>query len=137
MMERILALDVGDKYIGVAVSDPLGYTAQGVCTLKRKTIFLDLEEINKLILDYDAKKIIVGLPKNMDGSIGKQGNKALNFGNYLNKRLPCEIIFWDERLTTKMAESILIEANVRREKRKDIIDKLAAQNILQGYIDSL
>lgn len=137
MKERILGLDVGDKYIGVAVSDALGITSQGVCTLIRKNLDNDLEDIKQLVARYDAKKIVVGLPKNMDGSIGKQGNKALNFGNYLSKRIPCEILFWDERLTTKMAENILIEANVRREKRKNIIDKLAAQHILQSYIDSI
>ena len=137
MKERIIGLDVGDKYVGVAVSDPLGITAQGVCTLIRKSLDNDLEDIKGLVAQYDAKKIVVGLPKNMDGSIGKQGNKAMNFGNYLNKRIPCDIIFWDERLTTKMAENILIEAKVRREKRKNIIDKLAAQHILQSYIDSI
>ncbi|MFZ7133868.1 MAG: Holliday junction resolvase RuvX [Eubacteriales bacterium] len=137
MKDRILGLDVGDKTIGTAVSDPLGYTAQSICTIRRKSLDEDLKEINKMITKYDIKKVVVGLPRNMDGSIGKQGNKAVNFGNYLNKRTPCEIVFWDERLTTKIAENILIEANVRREKRKNIIDKLAAQNILQSYVDSL
>lgn len=137
MKERILGLDVGDKYIGVAVSDPLGITAQGIDTIRRSTLDEDFEKIKKLIDDYSISKLIVGLPKNMDGSIGKQGNKTVSFGNYLNKRLSSQVIFWDERLTTKIAENILIEGKVRREKRKQVIDKLAAQNILQSYMDSI
>ncbi|RBP68392.1 putative Holliday junction resolvase [Alkalibaculum bacchi] len=137
MKERILGLDVGDKYIGVAVSDLLGITAQGVSTLRRQKLDEDLDQIKKIVEEYQVKQIVIGLPKNMDGSIGIQGNKAINFGNYLKKRLNCEIIFWDERLTTKIAQNILIEGNVRREKRKAFIDKIAAQSILQNYMDSL
>ena len=127
MKERILGLDVGDKYIGVAVSDLLGITAQGVSTLRRQKLDEDLDQIKKIVEEYQVKQIVIGLPKNMDGSIGIQGNKAIN----------CEIIFWDERLTTKIAQNILIEGNVRREKRKAFIDKIAAQSILQNYMDSL
>ncbi|MPW26305.1 Holliday junction resolvase RuvX [Alkalibaculum sp. M08DMB] len=137
MKDRILSLDVGNKYIGIAVSDQLRITAQGVTTLIRKNLDEDLLSIKNLVEEYDAKEIVIGLPKNMNGTIGIQGNKTINFGNYLNKRLDCEIIYWDERLTSKLAENLLIEANVRREKRKNIIDKLAAQAILQSYIDSL
>ncbi len=137
MEDRILGLDVGDKYTGVAMSDLLRITAQGITTLKRTTLQEDFEIIKKYVEDFEIKKIVVGLPKNMDGTIGIQGNKCINFGNYLKKRLPCEVVFWDERLTTKLAENMLIEANVRRNKRKLVIDKLAAQNILQSYIDSL
>ena len=137
MKDRILGLDVGDKYIGIAVSDLLGITAQGVSTLKRKKLDEDLEQLKNIVKEYDVRQIVIGLPKNMDGSIGLQGNKVMNFGNYLKKRLDCKIIFWDERLTTKIAENILIEGNVRREKRKSFIDKIAAQSILQNYMDSL
>src|SRR5699024_7255450 len=94
-------------------------------------------KIKKFEEDYNISKLIIGLPKNMDGSIGKQGNKTMSFGNYLNKRLSSPVIFWDERFTTKIAENVLIEGKVRREKRKKVIDKLAAQSILQSYMDSL
>ena len=137
MEDRILGLDVGDKYTGVAISDLLRITAQGITTLKRTTLQEDFEHIKKYVEQFDVKKIVVGLPKNMDGTIGIQGKKTINFGNFLKKRLPCEVVFWDERLTTKLAENMLIQANVRRDKRKLVIDKLAAQNILQSYIDSL
>ncbi|MFZ7120658.1 MAG: Holliday junction resolvase RuvX [Eubacteriaceae bacterium] len=137
MKDRILGLDLGDKYIGIAISDLLSITAQGVTTLKRKTLIEDFNEIMKLVDEYNIKKIVIGLPKNMNGTIGKQGNKAVNFGNYLSKRIDCEVVLWDERLSTKIAENILIEANIRRDRRKNVIDKLAAQNILQSYMDSI
>lgn len=137
MEDRIMGLDVGDKTIGIAVTDLLMITAQGVTTLKRTTLDEDFKSIKSYVEEYHIKKIVVGLPKNMNGTIGMQGNKSINFGNFLKKRLDCEIVFWDERLTSKLSENILIEANVKREKRKEVIDKLAAQNILQSYIDSL
>lgn len=135
-MERILGLDVGDKYIGVAVSDLLQLTAQGLKTIKRvgkKKDFLELEEI---IDEYDIKKVVVGLPKNMNGTIGPQSEKVLKFGEKIKNKFNIDVIYIDERMTTMSAERILIEGNVRRENRKQYIDKIAASFILQSYLNS-
>ena len=131
-MKRILGLDVGEKRIGVAVSDLLGYIAQGISVVKRK----DIEELKKIVSDYNIERIIVGLPKNMDGSIGEQAKKALAFIEDLKKEIDLPILTWDERLTTKEAEGVLLKADLSRAKRKKVIDKLAAALILQGYLDS-
>lgn len=134
-MERILGLDVGDKYIGVAVSDLLQLTAQGLKTIKRvgkKKDFLELEEI---IDEYDIKKVVVGLPKNMNGTIGPQSEKVLKFGEKIKNKFNIDVIYIDERMTTMSAERILIEGNVRRENRKQYIDKIAASFILQSYLN--
>ncbi len=128
---RIMGLDVGEKRIGVAVSDPLGYTAQGVSTIKRE----NAEELKKIVSDYNIAKIVVGLPKNMNGSIGEQGKKVLDFIEELKKKINLPILTWDERLTTKEAEGVLLRADLSRAKRKKVIDKLAAVLILQGYLD--
>lgn len=129
---RIMGLDVGEKRIGVAVSDPLGYTAQGISTVKRE----DIEELKKIVSDYDIGEIVVGLPKNMDGSIGDQGKKVLDFVEKLKQEIDLPMITWDERLTTKEAEGVLLKADLSRAKRKKVIDKLAAVLILQSYLDS-
>ena len=134
-MERILGIDVGDKRIGVAVTDPLQITAQGVMTLKRKTRDDDLEAFRDLIAKYEIKKVVAGLPLNMDGSESAQTRKTVNFCQSINKRLDVEIIYIDERLTSSWSEKVLIEGNVSRENRKDYIDMLAAQIILQSYMD--
>lgn len=136
-MERILGLDVGDKTIGVAVSDLLQITAQGITTIRRIGKKKDFAEIENIINEYDIKKIVVGLPKNMNGSIGPQGEKVIEFGEKLKNKFNIEIIYIDERLTTVSAERILIEADVRRENRKKLIDKVAATYILQFYLDSI
>ena len=134
-MERILGIDVGDKRIGVAVTDPLQITAQGVMTLKRKTRDDDLEAFRDLIAKYENKKVVAGLPLNMDGSESAQTRKTVNFCQFIKKRLDVEIIYIDERLTSSWSEKVLIEGNVSRENRKDYIDMLAAQIILQSYMD--
>ena len=103
-MKRILGLDVGEKRIGVAVSDPLGYTAQGISVIKRE----NTEELKKIVSDYDIEKIVVGLPKNMDGSIGEQAKKALAFIEDLKREIDLPVLPWDERLTTKEAEGVLL-----------------------------
>jgi putative Holliday junction resolvase len=129
---RIMGLDVGEKRIGVAVSDPLGYTAQGISVVKRENI----EDLKKIVSDYNIGRIIAGLPKNMDGSIGEQGEKVLTFIEELKKEINLPILTWDERLTTKEAEGVLLKADLSRAKRKKVIDKLAAILILQSYLDS-
>ncbi len=132
---RIIGLDIGDKTIGVAVSDPLGLTAQGITTIHRKGKEKDALELQKIISEYSAELILSGLPKNMNGTIGEQGEKVIRFCNFLEKRLNVKVEYWDERLTTVAAHRAMIEADLSREKRKKIVDKLAAVYILQGYLD--
>lgn len=134
-MERILGIDVGDKRIGIAVTDPLQITAQGVMTLKRKTREDDLEAFRELIKKYELKKIVAGLPMNMDGSESAQTRKTINFCQFIKKQLKVKIVYIDERLTSSWSEKILIEGNVSRKNRKEYIDTLAAQMILQSYMD--
>ncbi|SHH06916.1 Holliday junction resolvase RuvX [Tepidibacter thalassicus] len=134
-MKRIMGLDVGDKTIGVAVSDLIGLTAQGIKTIRRQSIKKDLEELEKIIKEKEVDKIIVGLPKNMNGTLGPQGEKVMKFSEKLKQKTNLEIEFWDERLTTVAAQRSLIEADVSRKKRKKVVDMLAAVLILQGYLD--
>lgn len=136
-MERIIGLDVGDKTIGVAICDPLKITAQGVTTIKRIGIKNDFKELGDIINSYGVTKIVVGLPKNMNNTIGPQGEKVLSFVEKLKNHFKLDIILEDERLTTMAAERILIDGDVRREKRKKVIDKLAATYILQSYLDKI
>ena len=133
---RIMGLDIGDKTIGVAVSDLMGLTAQGVTTIKRVGKKKDIEEIKKIIAERQVNKIVSGLPKNMNGTVGPQGEKVQKFCELLKAETNLPIEFWDERLSTVAAERSLIEGNVRRENRKKVIDMLAAVIILQGYLDS-
>jgi putative holliday junction resolvase len=131
-----MGLDVGNKTIGIAVSDPLFLTAQGVKTIKRKGIKSDILELKSLIEEYQVSKMIIGLPKNMNNTIGPQGEKVLKFVKQLEQKFEdMEIILIDERLSTVSAERMLISGDVRREKRKDLIDKVAATYILQSYLD--
>ncbi|WP_208975166.1 Holliday junction resolvase RuvX [Proteiniborus ethanoligenes] len=132
---RIMGLDVGDKTIGVAISDPLGFTAQGVTTIRRKGIKSDLSQLRTIIEQYDIKEVVVGLPKNMNNTIGPQGEKVLNFVDKFKKEFDLEVILQDERLTTVSAERMLIDADVSRKKRKDVIDKVAATYILGSYLE--
>jgi len=134
---RIMALDVGDRRIGIAVSDELGWTAQGVETYTRKGSESDYAYIKKLIDRYSPEKLVIGLPKNMNGTIGPQAEKVLAFAKELSQYAVPEIVFWDERLTTVAAEKAMISADVSRKKRKLSIDKLAATYILQNYLDSI
>jgi len=132
---RVLGLDVGEKRIGIAISDPLGWTAQSLKTLERRNIKSDIEEIIKIIEQHKVEKLVVGLPKNMNGTIGESGQKVMNFCNKLLEKINIEIIYEDERLTTMAAEKILIDADISRKKRKGIVDALAATFILQTYLD--
>ena len=137
---RILGLDYGSKTVGVAVSDPLGLTAQKVETIWRKLenkLRQTLARIEELIAEYEVEKIVLGFPKNMNNTVGERAEKALEFGEMLKKRTGLEVIMWDERLTTVEADRTLIEAGVRRENRKQYLDGIAAVFILQGYLDSL
>ena len=137
---RILGLDYGSKTVGVAVSDPLGLTAQKVETIWRKQenkLRQTLARIEELIAEYEVEKIVLGFPKNMNNTVGERAEKALEFGEMLKKRTGLEVIMWDERLTTVEADRTLIEAGVRRENRKQYLDGIAAVFILQGYLDYL
>jgi len=132
---RILGLDYGNKRVGVAVSDSLGWTAQPLATLPMHGHQELLEEINKYIAKYDIEKIVVGMPYNMDGTMGKRAEITQAFINFLNNNLELPIQIQDERLTTSQAENLLLEADVSREGRKKVRDKMAASLILQSYID--
>lgn len=132
-----MGLDVGDKTIGVAISDPLLFTAQGLKTIKRESNKKDMGEIEDIIKKYNITKIIVGFPKNMNNTVGPQGEKVLNFADKLKKRFNIEVILEDERLTTMAAERMLIEGDISRKNRKKVIDKVAATYILQTYLDRI
>ena len=137
---RILGLDYGSKTVGVAVSDPLGLTAQAVETIWRKQenhLRQTLARIDELAAEYQVERIVLGYPKNMNNTIGERAEKALEFGEMLKRRTGIEIVMWDERLTTVEAERTLMESGVRRENRKQYVDQIAAVFILQGYLDSL
>ena len=137
---RILGLDYGSKTVGVAVSDPLGLTAQAVETIWRKQenhLRQTLARIDELAAEYQVERIVLGYPKNMNNTNGERAEKALEFQQMLEKRTGLQVIMWDERLTTVEANRTLMEASVRRENRKKYLDQLAAVFILQGYLDSL
>lgn len=133
---RIMGLDVGDKTIGVALSDPLGWTAQGLEVIRRNTLEKDMNRLCQIIDEYAVEKILVGMPKNMNATIGPQGEKVLAFIENLKENIDLPIKTWDERLSTVAAERMLIQADVSRSKRKKVIDKMAAAVILQGYLDA-
>jgi putative Holliday junction resolvase len=134
-MKRILGLDVGDKTLGVAVSDELGLTAQGVTVRRRSSLADDRAFLRELCALYDLAAIVVGLPKNMDGSLGFQAKKTLAFIEQIRQACAVPVIAWDERLTTQAAERVLLEANATRRRRKAVRDRLAAQFILQSYLE--
>lgn len=134
----IIALDVGDKTIGVAASDELFLTAQGVEVIRRTSLKKDFDRLRELISQYNVDTVIVGLPKNMNGTIGPRGELTQHFAAELAGKIPqINVKFWDERLSTVAAEKSLIAADVKRAKRRQVIDKMAAVFILQGYLDSL
>lgn len=135
-MERILGLDIGDVYIGVALSDPFGMIAQSLTTIKRISKEQTYGEIKELIDKYDVKKVVAGLPKNMNNTLGPQSEKVMKFAEKLKNKYKIELIYVDERMTTLSAEKVLIEGSVRRENRKKYIDRIAATYILQTYLDT-
>ena len=136
-MKRILGLDLGQKTIGVAISDLLGFTAQGLTTIRRGSKEKDIEDLKKICDEYKVETIVIGLPKNMNGTIGPSGEIAMAFGKLLEEEFQIEIKFWDERLTTVAAHKAMLEADLSRNKRKKIVDKVASTYILQGYLDMI
>jgi putative Holliday junction resolvase len=135
---RILSLDVGDKTIGVAASDPLLLTAQGIEVIRRTSPARDFGRLNEIITEYEVEIVVVGLPKNMNGTIGPRGELMKQFAANLQEMFPqVKVNLWDERLSTVAANKALIASDVSRAKRKKVIDKMAAVFILQGYLDSL
>jgi putative Holliday junction resolvase len=137
MFMRIMGLDVGERRIGIAISDPMGWTAQGHSVLTRGKLTNDLEYLARLCVEYEIEKIVLGFPRNMNGTVGPKGEEIKEFGRVLEEYLSLPLDYWDERLSTVEAQRVLIEGNVSRQKRKGVIDKLAAMNILQGYLNRL
>ncbi len=133
---RLMGLDYGDKTIGVAVSDELGWTAQGLEVIRRTTGERDMARLREIIAQYGVTEIVVGLPKNMNNTIGPRGEICIAFSEQLHEILRLPVHLWDERLTTASAQRTLLEADVSRKKRKQVIDKMAAALILQGYMDA-
>ena len=136
---RIMGLDYGSKTIGVAVSDPMGLTAQGLEIIRREEenkLRKSLRRIEELVKEYQVEEIVLGFPKNMNNTIGERAEKSLQLKETLERRLGLPVIMWDERLTTVEADRTLIEAGVRRENRKKYVDMIAAVFILQGYLDA-
>ncbi|GCL66898.1 Holliday junction resolvase RuvX [Veillonella tobetsuensis] len=134
---RIMALDVGSRTIGIACSDALLMTAQGIETIRRTSLENDFKRLSELISEYEVHELVVGMPKNMNGTKGERAEKTEEFVEKMKEVIDLPITFWDERLSTVMAERQLIAADVSRKKRKDVIDKMAAVVILQGYLDRL
>ncbi|MNZ81899.1 putative Holliday junction resolvase [compost metagenome] len=133
---RIMGLDYGDRNIGVAVSDAFRWTAQGVEVVVRRRDGSEIDRIAELVNEHEVSEIVVGLPKNMNGSIGPRGEISIAFAEELRQKLNLPVHLWDERLTTVAAERTLLEADVSRKKRKLVVDKMAATLILQNYLDS-
>ena len=137
-MKRYLGLDIGDRTIGIAVSDPLGLTAQGVETIRRKNLEKDLARLGELMEQYETHSLVSGYPKNMNGTEGDRCEVVKAFLEKVKKQFPdVEIALWDERLSTVAATRSLLEGDVSRKKRKKVIDKMAAVFILQGYLDRI
>ena len=140
LIMRLMGLDYGSKTVGVAVSDPLGLTAQGVETVWRKQenkLRQTMARIEELISEYQVERIVLGYPKNMNNTVGERAVKSLEFKEKLEKRTGLPVVMWDERLTTAEAERTLMETGVRRENRKQFLDQMAAVLILQGYLDRM
>lgn len=135
-MPRIMGLDYGDRRTGVAVSDLFGWTAQGVEVIEHKTEEACLRRVEALVREHEVEEVVVGLPKNMNGSVGPRGEICMAFAEALRQKLSMPVHLWDERLTTVAAERTLLEADVSRSKRKQVIDKMAAAILLQSYLDS-
>ena len=140
LKHKILGLDVGSKTVGIAISDLMGWTAQGLDTLRinEEQDDLGIDQLVKIIKDNQVGTVVIGLPKNMNNSIGFRGEASIKYKEKLQESIPSiDIVMWDERLSTMAAERSLLEADVSRQKRKKVIDKMAAVFILQGYLDSL
>lgn len=133
---RIMGLDVGSKTIGVAISDELGLTAQGVGTIRRSSAREDLGELKRIADKHAIHRIVVGLPLNMSGTEGPAAQAARKLGERIAQGLSLPVEYWDERLTTVSAERVLLEANLSRQKRRAVIDQVAATIILQSYLDA-
>jgi len=131
-----MGLDVGEKRIGIAVSDPLGWTAQGHSVLKRTTLDDDLANLQELCRQLECQMLVIGLPRNMNGTLGPKAGEIQEFARSLQERTGLPVVYWDERLTTRSAERTLLEADMSRRRRKEVIDKVAAVHILQGYLDA-
>lgn len=134
---RILGIDYGDSRVGVAVSDLMGWMAQGVRTVQNKSSKFLLEELEKILAEYKPEKVVIGLPKNMDGSVGFRGEATYKFAEKFKEIYSGEIIFWDERLSTVSATRVMNETNTRGKDRKKVLDTVAACFILQSYLDSI
>ena len=137
---RKMGLDFGSKTVGVAVSDPLQITAQGVEIVRRKSenkLRQTLARIEELIVEYEVDELVLGFPKNMNDTLGERAEKTQEFKDMLERRTGLSVQLWDERLTTVAADKAMIEAGIRREERKEHVDRIAAVFILQGYLDYL
>ena len=137
---RIMGLDYGSKTVGVAVSDPLGLTAQGIEIVRRKSenkLRQTLARIEEIAKEYGVEKIVLGFPKHMNNDIGERAKKSLEFKEMLERRTGLPVVMWDERLTTVEADRTMMETGIRRENRKEYVDMIAAVFILQGYLDYL
>lgn len=133
---RVLGLDLGERRIGVAVSDLLGWTAQGIATIDRQKNPNWMSELDKIMEEYQITHVVVGLPKNMNGSIGPRGQVCQQIAEEIQDRYQVPVTLWDERLSTSAVEKTLISADISRRKRKKVVDQVAATWILQGYLDS-
>lgn len=131
-----MSLDVGDQRIGVAVSDPLGITAQGIEVYHRRSLSKDLDYLAKLFHHWEAGGLVIGLPRNMNGTIGPQAESVMDFGRRLGGLCGVEPVFWDERLTTVQATQVLVAADLTRKKRRTVVDQVSAVIILQGFLDA-
>jgi len=136
MAHRILSLDVGTKTIGVAVSDELGITANGIKTIRRKDIKSDLSELKGIIDRFSPQEIVVGVPYNIDGSVSNRGKDIIAFSEKIKNEFSIPVVLWDESFSTVYAEEKMLEADMSRKKRKKRIDKMAAVIILQEYLES-
>ena len=139
MTNRVLGIDYGLRRVGIAVSDLLGWTAQGLETIEVNVNKEDygIDRLKEIVSEYDIQHIVLGMPKNMNNSVGFRGEETMEYYNILQNKLPyVKITLWDERLSTMGASRALLEADVSRKKRKNVIDKMAAVFILQGYLDS-
>ncbi|MGB9840869.1 Holliday junction resolvase RuvX [Thermovenabulum sp.] len=134
---RVLGLDVGEKRIGIAISDELGITSRGLMVLERKGFNEDVKKVVEIAEKNCVDKIVIGLPVNMNGTYGKGVENVKKFGEKLKSIYNAQVIYWDERLTTVAAQKVLIDADISRKKRKGVIDKLAAVLILQSFLDYL
>jgi len=132
---RIMGLDIGSKTIGVAISDPLGLTAQGLTTIRRQNREVDLAALKKLTQQYGVEQLVVGLPRNMNGTCGPQAARVRHFAGKIERELGLPVHFYDERLTTVAAGKVLLEADLSRKNRRKVVDQVAATFILQGFLD--